>query len=454
MIRYYLRLRALSPLSITSHQNVTGQVNTTLTYIPGPTLRGAIAWKWLREDPSADQMPEFQRLFADAGLRCGPLYPLASPVREAGATYAADLGRPLPVTARTCKREAGFQGAVPTAEQGHGVVDTLAAALQEVAARRLRAEHEEPPEEWIDLSHYERCGCDECGARMDRLGGFYQQGERQGDRWFRQIRPPTRLITRTAILGELGTTKPEDLFSRQTLEAGQEFAGFLEVIPQAEADLNAALSAGTELYVGAARTAGLGHMEVVEVQPDWGVLTHLLGPVPDRQQDFEAKLPASLRQRWTLVPLTLFSDTILLDARLRYTSAPEPDVLYHYAWLEGQIRALRGAQQSGDAVNALDTSSAANLIPAWPEQATLFLAMGRPKRIAGWNTASEPSRPRSDDWAIAAGSVFVLAAPPDQADALLDACTWLEEHGLGERREEGFGRVVVAHPFHTEVTPI
>ena len=183
MTRYYLRLRALSPLSITSHQNVAGQVNPTLAYIPGTTLRGAIAWKWLRENRNAAQTPGFQHLFDKGGLRCGSLYPLVAPVEEARIAYSADLALPLPLTARTCKHEPGFQQAPPRDEQGHGVVDTLVDALEEGAARRLREEGETPPEGWKGLARHERCTQDECGASMGRVSGLYHFGEaREGRR--------------------------------------------------------------------------------------------------------------------------------------------------------------------------------------------------------------------------------------------------------------------------------
>lgn len=453
MKRYYLRLRALSPLSITSHQNVTGQVNPTLSYIPGPTLRGAIAWRWLRENPAAAQTPGFQRLFDREELRCGPLYPLAAPAREAGIGYRADLSLPLPFTARTCKLEPGFRRAALRNERGHGVVDTLVDALEEVATRRLRLAKETPPDEWRGLARHERCGQAGCKAAMDRFSGYYVFGEARGQPWFRQVRPALRLISRTAILDELESAQPAALFSRQAVEAGQEFAGFLDVTSEAEADLQQLLSSSTDLYIGAGRTAGLGQMEVIEIDSDWGVLTKLLGPVIDRQQAFEAQLSASLRQRWTLVPLTLLSDTILLDSRLRHVSAPEPDVLRHYAALEGQIQAGLQGVETGDNEGNGAATPVNQPLPTWPPGTELFLTIAKTKRISGWNTAPDSDRPRSDDWAVAAGSVFVLAAPANQASSLLQACAWLEENGLGERRAEGFGQVIVAHPFHTEVAP-
>jgi hypothetical protein len=333
-------------------------------------------------------------------------------------------------------------------------VDTVIAALEEVAARRLRAENQKPPSEWVGLARHERCTDAACNTPLDRLSGYYQFGHVGGEFWFHPVRPRTRLLTRTAILEELESPRPQALFGRAALDAGQEFAGFLDIASPGEATLTRLLSPGTELQVGAGRTAGLGRMEVVDLQPDWGALANLLGPVTERQQAFNAQLCSSLRERWAFVSLTLLSDTILMDNLLRYTSAPEPDVLRHYAVLEARTSAVQQVTGHANGASGTETDApAVNALPDWPAGTELFLAMVRTKRVAGWNTVAGTDRPRSDDLALVAGSVFVLAAPPDQADDLLKACAWLEEHRLGERREEGFGQVVVAHPFHREKMP-
>ncbi len=442
MTRYYLRLRALSPISITGHQNVAGQAGPTLTHIPGTTLRGALAWQVLATRPEATGEAPFQQLFGADGLQCGPLYPLSRDTEP-----DADITLPLPLTARTCKRNPGFRtDPDPTqAREHHGALDTLVDALEEVAQGRLAAS--DPDSAWgadeeKGLKRHEKCALPGCQVAMDRFPGYYQYGTAQGARWFRTVRPIKTLLTRTAIMEELGSARQGALFSREVLAADQEFAGFVDVPLTLAAEFERLLHVGDEVQVGAGRTAGLGRLVVADLRPDWGVLTGLVGTIAERQQAFAGRLPPMLRAHWALTPITFWSDTILLDPWLRYASAPAPDVLRHYALL------------------AVQTGATPPLPPASLE---LLLGVGRATRCAAWHTGSrEPAggtmlnrggRPRTQDLGIAAGSTFVLAAPPDQEATLLAFAAWLEEYGLGERREEGYGQLLVAHPFHTEVKP-
>jgi CRISPR-associated Csx10 family RAMP protein len=438
MTRYYLRLRALSPLSITGHQNLAGQASTTLTYIPGHTLRGALAWKLLRENPKVEETPAFRLMFAGDGLRCGPLYPLGQPGSGKGAAILADLSLPLPLTARTCKRHPGFRLEPDVNARGHGVVDTLVAALEETIAGRLHEKGQTPPAELAGLQGCERCRQEGCGAALDRLTGYYQHGEGDDGPWFREARPRRSLVTRTALLPEMESASLGKLFAREVLEADQEFAGLLEISSGLEDLLTQIAAQGGEIEVGAGRTVGLGRMMVMELTPDPGrkITERRLGTIEQRQQTFKACLPEALQKRWAFAPITMLSDTILLDAQLRYASAPEPDILRHYAALDGMIQKLPGGAQDQP--------------PAcWPGDTKLLLAVMRLQRSAGWHTGKD-ARPRTNDLAIAAGSAFVLIAPLEQEAALLSAARWLETHGLGERRAEGFGQVAVAHPFHAE----
>jgi CRISPR-associated protein Csx10 len=468
MTRYYLRLLALSPLSMTSHQNVTGQASATMSYIPGTTLRGALAWQMLRARPMAGSEAAFQALFTDGGLRCGPLYALAAHDHD---EPAAELSLPLPLTARSCKRHGGFctDPNVVRRQRQHGALDVLIDAIEEEALRRIREDASEgrhvPPltRDCADtsevpaqspkggtsgLARHEKCGWTGCGASLDRFGGYCQFGDDHGRRWFRSASPRKSLITRTAILDQLETARPAALFSREVLTAGQEFAGFLEAPDGLADDMRKLLDKGEEIQVGAGRTAGLGRLQVADFRKDDGVATRMIGSHAARQAAFTERLSQvladrreALRDRWALTPITFTSDAILLDRWLRYATAAEPDVLRDYAELE--------------------TPPAESAPPPGLE---LFLSVARPVRCAAWHTGAADEqgraisgrggRPRTTDLGIAAGSVFVLAAPPDQADALLAYAAWLEKHGLGERREEGYGQLVAAHPFHKEVEAV
>ena len=72
--------------------------------------------------------------------------------------------------------------------------------------------------------------------------------------------------------------------------------------------------------------------------------------------------------------------------------------------------------------------------------------------VSGWNAAL--GLPKEDDRAIAAGSVFFFEYLGDNPDSLSQRLKCLESAGLGERRSEGFGRVIVCDPFHWEVNEL
>ena len=436
MKRYYLRLEVESPVSISAHENRDGQTTPSLDYIPGSTLRGALAWHWLRQQPRLREENIFARLL-DEGLWCTPLYPDNNDERS-----ESGLAQVIPATARSCKRQPGFRSDddIPTErERGHGVRDTLAALVEEAALERWQRESNSPDANGAGgLARHDSCS--HCHGPMDRFSGYYGTGEFAGRRNFWLSNPDRRLITRAAILPSLQSTAPGNLYSREALQEGQHLAGWLFVDEGMEDWMletlgegrgGGLLSTGEEFYVGAARTAGFGRVRVAACEEDRGLWTEITGDFDRRLENFVRHLPESVKKQWAFAPVTLLSDAILLDAHLRHASALTPEVLRNY-WALEKLR-------SGD-----DNPGP----PPWPDGTELFVAAARTCRVAGWNTSAGGKRPRSDDWAVAAGSVFVLAAPPDQQDQLRAACRWLERNGIGERREDGYGQTLAAHPFH------
>jgi CRISPR-associated protein Csx10 len=68
--------------------------------------------------------------------------------------------------------------------------------------------------------------------------------------------------------------------------------------------------------------------------------------------------------------------------------------------------------------------------------------------VSGWNSAYQ--LPKDDEVAITKGAAFLYRTETDM-DILLAWLRQVEEQGIGERRAEGFGQVIVCHPFHWEV---
>jgi CRISPR-associated Csx10 family RAMP protein len=81
------------------------------------------------------------------------------------------------------------------------------------------------------------------------------------------------------------------------------------------------------------------------------------------------------------------------------------------------------------------------------EQVKLRARFLAPAVVAGWNAAQ--GLPKPDTHAISRGSVLAFSAPKDSAVALQKHLQQLETEGLGERRAEGFGKLTVCHPFHS-----
>ena len=75
-----------------------------------------------------------------------------------------------------------------------------------------------------------------------------------------------------------------------------------------------------------------------------------------------------------------------------------------------------------------------------------FSASLRYRRIDAWHAAAR--RPRPTRVAVKAGSVLRVApASPDGREAAFEALSSVARHGLGHLGAEGYGRVVVGHPF-------
>jgi hypothetical protein len=72
-------------------------------------------------------------------------------------------------------------------------------------------------------------------------------------------------------------------------------------------------------------------------------------------------------------------------------------------------------------------------------------AFGGSSLVDGWLALH--GLPRDTAVAVSAGSVFAFSSPLPPAD-LAAALAQVETSGLGEWRDEGYGRVIVAHPFH------
>ncbi len=202
--------------------------------------------------------------------------------------------------------------------------------------------------------------------------------------------------TQRARLAGRATDADGAVFRYEALAAGQRFGAAIVCSEPSTAESLARLLQSTEtLALGRSRSAGYGAARVeapIDLRADW----------------VEAAAPSDeAGDEWIL---TFLSDAILRDERGQPSAAPEAIV--------GTLRRILGA----------DLRCQRAFLAAQP--------VGGFNRVWGLPLPQHP--------AIAKGSVLVFAGPPPatRAAGLVD----LVEHGLGERRAEGFGRVAIDWP--------
>lgn len=408
-MRYIARITDSGPLSFRAGRETNSA--RTLSYVPGSTLLGGLAAAHIMLDRDED---EFTAFFMQKGACFGNLYP---------AVFSEDSGNaeleslkddrapvyPIPMTARTCKRFGGFASDQTEPEDPHhGVYDSLIAwgvfALSsEECGKALEAE----------------AYCPMCGEPMDRFTGFYRRGSKET---LGHAQPERGLRTRTAIDRVTGTAKQGNLYSREILKRGNGFWGTLHVADdQASAfeDFIEQANASQLLRLGNNRTRGFGRVVLNLDRREDQISARDLR---QRIDVFSAELRRRAQEvgidvpHACYIPLTLTSDVILLDKLLRHQTVITPAYV-NESW-------------GVDDVDLIYQSSTT-------------------RRVMGWNGLWR--LPKPDDTAIAQGSVFLFGLENPIEEHQVETLLAVRDQGIGARRREGFGQVVVADRFHWEV---
>jgi CRISPR-associated protein Csx10 len=393
-LRY--RLRLLSPTCVALRPEGVGQIAGTHSYLPGSAVRGALAGLWLRGgrrvDLTSERRAAFDHIFLNPEVRFGCAWPYA---------HNRDT-QVVPLSAWSQKRDGGWRG-----DRKKGVKDVL--------ADLLRAEHtQQPPTDLDDLDRYS--------------GEFVSY-----DVDWRDLTPRRRLITRTAITPPDPDGPPSRevvadgrLFSIEALEAGQEFSGVVSGPDGPIADLTAVLDAAAApepgamvpVTLGQARSRGLGHAVLVEVDSPWA---------PEEPRDPDALLAQA--RRFTeraggnpattyYLPITLESDALLRDRfRIPCTSGEPGETLWR-------------------------------VDPPPPATMILALAVQTTRWVGGWDILL--GAPREAQLAVQQGSIWVYSVPTNDVPAAIAWWLTAERRGIGERTTEGFGQVQLLHPLHLE----
>ena len=384
MKNYRITAKLLSPLMI--QENRQSDTCQSILYLPGSTLRGALAAKFflIRGGP---EHKDFRSLFLDNS----PRFPNLFPTDEKGSV----LSRVLPMTSISCKRNSGFRG-----KDKHGVRDTLAASA---ASRIMQASANE--NFWI---------CPECGEDMKPFPGFWNGNPGAPCKF-----EPTTLYHRhTGIDRDTGTVAPSIFFVTQVMadfrkddkseEYHEQYLSGDMFISGEQLEILETLIEDS-LFAGADRTRGLG-----EIQLSLEEIPHPEVKLEDWNEIFKAKLKSSMGNNMPADALSgiyfsikLESHAILADKFLR----PHSDI---------------------EEFSSSDFK--------------LILKMTKAQTVRGWQSAW--NLPKPDDLSVAMGSVFLFQYNEDEPEKLENLLNELVISGIGLRREEGFGRISVCDDLH------
>src|SRR6266567_669115 len=427
-----IKLIAETPLAIRS-DHAPGGVETA-TFITGTTLLGSLAN--VHRLLYSEKTEEFEALFLSGQVHYPDLYPAAFPDQKMQESRLPVY--PLPKTAQSCKRFSGFRYIFPgerkQEKQRHGVRDSLIdwsvfnlLDKNEVSDNKIREDEVEDKRSIAALQVLRQHKlCPVCGAAMDHFAGYYRRETSDPFNMISaHIEEHTRVQTHTGINRRTGTVEESILYSRQVFEENMQFWGtlmlpdelastFTEFIEQANAE--------RLIRVGTGRTRGLGKVDLSLglVDPDE---QDRLSAFTERVERFNQKLYDRARvfglNDFTALyfALTIHSPLILCDPLLRYRGTVNEETLSEL------------------------TDLPASTFHRIYQSASI-------RRVMGWSDLW--GTPKTNEFAIETGSVFLFSCPSDAKDAVLRSLFTLEERGVGKRRNEGFGRICVSDTFHQE----
>lgn len=402
MTEYKIELTLKSPTCI-SQKRGTGNVIETLDFIPGSTIRGALAEHYLQ---NTGKDGDFDELFLSDKVHYGNCYPENASV--------------IPFTATSCKHWPGFRTDPPDAEK-HGVLDMLLP----IADFELKQKNQQIKNR-IDKKFE---ACETCDAVMDKFYGYYKKSS---STLFEKIAVSKRLLARTAILDSIETALPGSFYTIEVLNekkpigkndfTWQRFSSHLKIDESEFQKLKAKIGNIT-LRIGIGKSRALGETSIKFIKTGNDGLKKAMS---ERFEGLNNQTRLFAPHDY-FFSITLHSDVILMDDILRYKSA-------------------------------IDIQDLIDIVPIKQSLLNKFQPLRNwisTHQVSGWSNILK--LPKEDEIAISKGSVLLFVTKQGQTveaseqNELISAFEEIENCGIGERKTEGFGRIRICDEFHWEV---
>ncbi len=382
-----LQIEALGPLAF-AERRPNDQFRASLPYVPGGTLLGALG-------STLAHSGQFDETIVRT-LRCHNAYP----------SHTEDPWvRPLPLTALQ-----------PKSEEHAPVIDTLVARVcweRQQPAALIYAPTDEYGRPWVAVGNrfYTRVG-DEIHFRSVSQRVLTRVAINRNRRTAEDGR-----IYSPLVLNEVRTTTDEHGGRNHTPVS---FRGTV-VLPDAADELLAAVRRIDVL--GGRTSTGLGRVALspqpIDVESG-AVVAGRIAALTKRFREQSTRYKQLGGEKWIVGEGTMFTVNMLSDA-----------ILLDQGWIPTQQLSVAMLREAA--------GISADL--------TLLRAFTTTKSVAGWHTTWQ--QPKPAHLAVGMGSVFLFQA---QTPLSADDCSRLaalQQDGIGERRQEGYGQVRICDEFHT-----
>ena len=425
-MNYQIIAHLKSPMII--NENRQSDISESLSYMPGSTLRGAVAAKYILEKGSPNDK-QFRELFVENPVFFPNLLPA-----DYKAKYTTKV---LPLTSVSCKRHDGF--IKKNEDSPHGVYDILAEKIIEKYY----------PEVFFPKN------CPKCANDMKVFTGFWN-----GNKETPKKLNPTKIIQRhTGIDRITGTIATEIFYITQAIadfykieieDLTQKLAKKSEgghvyepqnliaeiTLTENQYEILESIIDNNYFFAGADRTSGKGEFKLSLIkQQDTKI------DIKNWSSSFEERLKSVIRDQ--IEKNEIFSNHIENKEQLRNQIEEKllSQGLYFTVNLNSHtILTDRFLRPTAELELPFEN------IPS--NEIQTILKVARSQTIRGWNSAW--GMPKADDIAVSMGSVYLFKYTGNNLDLLDKELTRLISKGIGLRKEEGFGKISICDDLHTK----